>query len=160
VSHESTFLFIGRWFFIVYTLLIKTNTYVTITNGTLTLHHPMIAFFTVFVATLSALFVFKIINSVFFEKQTPPVFSFIEPADSLQSDLGRAFQDVNSRLPLHRKASAFPMMFDIGTHQAWCSYEQLVQIVSGQLEQAGWVVSRSAECGPTEIILDVPRVKF
>jgi hypothetical protein len=120
----------------------------------------MTTFFTVFAATLSALFVFKIIISIFSEKQRPPVFSFIEPADSLQLGLGRAFRDINSRLPLYRKASEFPMMFDIGTHQAWCSSEQLVEIVSGQLEQAGWVVSRSAECGPTEIILDVPRVKF
>lgn len=112
--------------------------------------------------TIFALLVFHFYKYILSEKPSNVIyFDFIKPLDALSADLGRVFEDVNSRLPRNRKTNCFPMLFDIGIHtNTYCKKEDLIEIVSAQLELAGWVVTKTADCSETEIILDIPRKEF
>ncbi len=120
-------------------------------------------FFTVFFAVLLAIFVAKVIKfalSRSFQVSLSPV-NLISPMDAIMKDLGRVFDDVNCRLPRDMKTKYFPVKFDIGQHKnTWCEENELIRIVSAQLERVGWIVSKTDECGPNEIMLDIPRKTF
>lgn len=117
-------------------------------------------FIVTFSATILALIVFKFVGYLLYKKhdKTFESFNFIRPLDALDRDLGRVFEDVNSRLPRNRKTSCFPVVFDVGLHtNTYCKQGDLVEIISAQLELAGWIVTKTAACGQSEIILDIPR---
>ncbi len=120
-------------------------------------------FIVIFSATMLALIIFKFIGYILSEKQNLDVesvesFNFISPLDALNGDLGRVFKKVNSRLPRDRKTSSFPMKFDVGLHtNTYCKHGDLMAIISAQLELAGWIVTKTADCSQSEIILDIPR---
>jgi hypothetical protein len=119
-------------------------------------------FITVFLATLSAIILFKVFELLFLKDNSNQStrFTSITPIEALESDLGRVFDDINERLPLNRKSSAFPMVFDIGYHNTWCDHKLLVEIVSAQLENAGWIVSKTVGQDDRVILLDIPRKVF
>ena len=123
-------------------------------------------FIVTFSATILALIVFKFVGYLFSKKEkhdtTFESFNFLRPVDTLDVDLGRVFRNINSRLPSDIQTYSFPMKFYLGYHTDTdtASQKDLMQVISAQLELAGWIVTRTTDCNESEIILDIPRKEY
>lgn len=120
--------------------------------------HDFIIFILTAVAVLAARALWSPKISDFTSKIEPP-HSLITPAQALHLDLGNVFNRVNQRLGEGIKTSSFPITINIG-EGGWCDDHVRVEVVSAQLQSAGWRVTKSPKCRPTEIIVDVPRIRF
>lgn len=87
--------------------------------------------------------------------------------DVVGFDLGTSLILAKKALGTKKKGSAFPLKIALAFHingphsrlvyNSWTSDKMIPEIIGALLEKEGWVVYKTPDCEPHEIMVDLPR---